>query len=75
MTENGRCLRDESTRRMREEATRFPKEARNAKATDRDHLRELQGQVANANKLREDAEAKASRKEQESKAKDEKIED
>ena len=67
--------KDGIIRRMREEATRSSKEARNAKATDRDHLRELQGQIANANKLREDAEAKASRKEQESKAKDDKIED
>ena len=31
MTENGRCLRDQSIRRMREEATRSSKEARNAK--------------------------------------------
>ena len=67
--------KDGVIRRMREEATRCSKEAQNAKATDRDHLRRLREQVANANKLREDAEAKASRKEQESKAKDEKIED
>ena len=67
--------KDGTIRRLREEATRFSKEARNAKATDRDHLRDLQGQIAKANKLREDAEAKASRKEQESKAKDNKIED
>ena len=67
--------KDGMIRRMREEATRSTKEAQKVKATDRDHLRELQGQVTNAKKLREDAEAKASQKEQESKAKDEKIED
>ena len=67
--------KDGIIRGMREEATRSSKAAQKAKATDRDHLRELQGRIANAEKLRDDAAAKASRKEQESKAKDEKIED
>ena len=67
--------KDGMIRRMREDATRSSKEAQKAKATDRDHLRALQAQIANANKLREAAEAKASQKAQESQAKDEKIED
>ena len=67
--------RDGTIRRLREEATRASKEGQRAKITERDHLRELRRQLANANKLREDAEAKSSRQELESKAKDGKIED
>ena len=67
--------KDGTIRRIRDEADRTSKEARKAKTTDRDHLRKLQAQIDNANKLREEAEMKLSRKEQESKAKDDKIED
>ena len=67
--------KDGMIRKMREEASRSSKEAQKAKATDREHLRELQGRLTTANKLREDAEATASRKEQDSKSKDDKIED
>ena len=67
--------KDTMIRRMKEDATRASKEAQKAKATDREHLRELREKLTNANKLREDAEAKASRTEQESKTKDGKIED
>ena len=67
--------KDGIIRRMRDEADRASKEARKTKTTDRDHLRKLQAQIENANKLREEAEMKVSRKEQESKAKDDKIED
>ena len=67
--------KDGTIRKMKEDATRASKEAQKAKATDRENLRELQGRLTTANKLREDAEAKASRNEQESKTKDGKIED
>ena len=67
--------KDGTIRRIRDEADRTSKEARKAKTTDRDYLRKLQAQIDNANKLRQVAEAQTSRKEQESKAKDDKIED
>ena len=44
-----------------EEATCSSKEGKEAKAADRDYDCGLQGQLRNANKVREDAEAKASR--------------